>query len=63
MHTSLRVNDRLAVTDTSVVVGFVLEGWPAAEAVHEPAGVVPVHPLAGGLLNVAEPVERAGPER
>jgi hypothetical protein len=44
MHPSLRVNSRLVVTVVSVVVGFGFGGWPPAEAVHEPAGVVPVDP-------------------
>lgn len=43
---SLCASGRLAVTDVSVVVGFGLGlgWWAAAEAVHEPGRVVPVHP-------------------
>ena len=59
----LRVNDRLAVTDFCIIVGLVLGGWFPAEAVHESAGVVPRHPLCGDLFDVAESVQRAGPER
>src|SRR6478736_2103348 len=63
MHPSLRVTDRLVVTDLSVVVGFVFDRWTPAEAVHQPIVVVPGHPGAGGLLDVAEPGERACPKR
>ena len=34
----------------SVVVGLGFGGWPSAEAVHEPAGVVPVDPGGGDVL-------------
>jgi hypothetical protein len=63
VHPSLRVSDRLVVTDSSVVVGLVFDRWAPAEAVHQPVVVVPGHPGAGGLLDVAEPGERAGPKR
>jgi hypothetical protein len=37
-------------------------GFPV-EAVDDPAGVVPVDPVGGDLLDVTEPVEWATPER
>src|SRR5258706_1278721 len=46
-----------------VVPGLGLGRGPAAEAVHEPAGVVPVHPGAGYFLQVAQGPDRAVPER
>jgi hypothetical protein len=36
---------------------------PAAEPVHQPAGVVPVHPRGGNALHVGEAAQRAGAER
>lgn len=44
------VCDRLVLLVLSVVLGFGFYGWSAAEAVHEPGGVVPVHPFSGGEL-------------
>src|SRR5512135_1247118 len=45
------------------VLRFSLGRGPAAEPVHQPAGVVPVHPRAGDLLQVAQARDRAGAER
>src|ERR1022692_319734 len=62
MHPSLRVNGRLAVPVVSVVAGFRF-GWGlAAEAVHEPAGVVPVDPGGGDVFQAGQGSDRAGPE-
>lgn len=47
----------------SVVDGLVVDRWDAAEAVHEPVGVVPVHPLGGDQFDVGKAVQRASPER
>jgi len=49
------------LTVVSVVLGFGFCGWASAEAVHEPAGVVPVHPGGGDLFEVGE--GRSGPVR
>ena len=46
-----------------VVPGLSLGRGPAAEPVHQPGGVVPVHPGAGDLLQVSEGPDRAGAER
>jgi hypothetical protein len=59
MHPSLRVNGRLAVTVVSVVVGFGFGGWPPAEAVHEPAGVVPVDSGGRNVFQVGKGCDRA----
>jgi hypothetical protein len=48
------VCDRLVLLVLSVVLGFGFRAWSAAEAVHEPGGVVPVHPSSGGELDVAD---------
>jgi hypothetical protein len=60
---SLRVNDRSAVTMVSVVVGFGFDGWTSAQSVHEPAGVVPVHPGGGDLFEIGDATDRPGTER
>ena len=44
MHTSLRVTGVLSGVESSVVLGLGFCGWASAEAVHEPAGVVPRSP-------------------
>lgn len=41
------------------VPSFGFGGWPASEAVHEPFGVVPVHPCAGDLLQVGQGADGA----
>lgn len=62
MHASLRVcRVRVAGTVVIVVLGLGFGGWPPAEAVHEPAGVVPVHPRGGDLLKVGPVAGLAGP--
>jgi len=47
----------------SVVLGFILGRWDPPKAVHEPGGVVPVHPRRGGLLDVTDGTQRALAER
>jgi hypothetical protein len=47
MHTWLRVTGVLPGLLVSVVLGLGCFGWAPAEAVDEPAGVVPVHPCGG----------------
>ena len=63
MHTWLLVCSLWLGCVCSVVDGLVLGRWDAAQAVHEPVGVVPVHPLGGQQFHVSEPVQRASPER
>jgi hypothetical protein len=63
MHLRLCVDDRLVVTGLCMVVGLGFGGWASVEAVHEPAGVVPVHPGGGGLFDVADRPQGAGAER
>ena len=46
-----------------MIVGLVLGRGPAVEAVHEPAVVVPVHPVRGDAFDVGEAAERPVPER
>jgi hypothetical protein len=58
MHTLSFVCDRLIGTVFSVVLGFVLGRWDPPETMHEPAGVVPVHPRRGGLLDVTDGAQR-----
>jgi hypothetical protein len=48
------VCDRLVVVVLSVVLGFCFLGWSPAEAMHQPGGVVPVHPFSGSELDVAD---------
>ena len=62
MHPLLRVYGRLAVTGLCRVVGFGRDRRDAAEVVHQPAGVVPIDPVGGDHLQIAEPVQRADPE-
>jgi hypothetical protein len=47
----------------SVVRLLVLAGWDPPEAVHESAGVVPVHPLGSQRLHVGQAPQLAVPER
>ena len=63
MHTGLWVCSRGLGCVRSVVDGLVLDGWDAAQAMHEPVGVVPVHPVGGEQFHVGQPVQRAMPER
>jgi hypothetical protein len=63
MHTLLVVCLRLGGRLLSVVAGLELHRGCAVQAVHEPAGVVPVDPLGGEHLDVGQPVERTPPER
>ena len=63
MHTLSFVCDRLISTVFSLVLGFVLGRWDPPETMHEPAGVVPVHPRRGGLLDVTDGAQRALAER
>jgi hypothetical protein len=58
MHTRLVGDGRLAVLATCVVVSFSFGGWTSAESVHEPAGVVPVHPGCGDVFNIVEGAQR-----
>ena len=46
-----------------VVPGLSFGRGPAAEPVHQPGGVVPVHPRAGDSLKVSQGADRAGAER
>jgi hypothetical protein len=46
----------------SVVGGFGFGWWDAAEAVHESAGVVPVDPGGGDLVQVGQSADGAVPE-
>ena len=43
--------------------GLVLDGWDAAQAVHEPVGVVPVHPLGGEQFDISQAMQGAPLER
>jgi hypothetical protein len=65
MHPSLRVIGVLSDPMVSVVLGFGFCWWASVEAVHEPAGVVPVHSRGGDLLQVGQraqwPVAERGP--
>ena len=63
MHPRLCVNDRLVVSGLRMVIGFGFGGWASVEAVHEPAGVVPVDPVGGDGLEVAEAGEWSAPKR
>jgi hypothetical protein len=64
MHASLRVClVRVAGTVVIVVLGLGFGWWPPAEAVHEPAGVVPPDPGGGDLFNVRQGFQRAVAER
>lgn len=47
----------------SVVGGLGFGRWDTAEAVHEPAGVVPVDPGGGDLFQVGQGADGAVPER
>jgi hypothetical protein len=53
----------LASCGLLVVAGLGFGWGPAPEPVHQPLGVVPVHPGAGGLLQVGQGADRAGTER
>lgn len=59
VHTRLLVGLRYGGCLLGVVAGFELHWWCAIEAVHEPAGVVPVDPVGGEYFDVGYPVERA----
>ena len=66
MHASLRLKIMDRVVDGltgSVVLGLDFGRRPSAEAVHEPAGVVPVHPGGGDLPDVGQGFLRPVPER
>ena len=63
MHTRLLVCLRLGGRLLSVVAGLELRWGCAVEAVHEPAGVVPVDPFGGEQLDVGQPVERTPSKR
>jgi hypothetical protein len=54
--------DRLVGVVVTVVPGLGLRWWPAAEAVHEPARVVQVHPGGGCEFEVGDGVQ-AGVKR
>ena len=47
----------------SVVAGLELHRGCAFQAVHEPAGVVPVDPLGGEKFDVGQAVERTPADR
>ena len=62
MHTWLLVCSPGLGCGFSVVVGFVLDRWDAAQSVHESVGVVPADPVGGEQFDVGQPVQRAAPE-
>lgn len=47
----------------SVMDGFEFDWWDTAQAVHEPVGVVPVHPVGGEQFHVDQAMQRAAPKR
>ncbi|CAN5646442.1 hypothetical protein BH09ACT7_BH09ACT7_60550 [soil metagenome] len=63
MHTWLLVCSRGLGCVRSVVDRLVFDRWDAAKAVHEPVGVVPMHPVGGEEFNVGQSVQRAPPKR
>jgi len=60
MHTWLRVIGVLSDRLLSVVLGLCFGWWASAQAVHHPAGVVPVDPSGGDVLQVGQGADRAG---
>jgi hypothetical protein len=46
-----------------VVLGLGFGRRPAPESVHQPLGVVPVHPGRGAFLEAGQGADRPGPER
>ncbi len=63
MHPRLCVDDWLVVSGLLIVVGLGFGGWASVEAVHEPACVVPVDPVGGDGLDVAEAGQWSAPKR
>jgi hypothetical protein len=53
----------LACGGLQVVLGLGFGRGPPPEPVHQPLGVVPVHPRAGGLFHVGQGADGAIAER
>lgn len=62
MHARLSDSGGL-LGQVGIVVGFVLDRRPATEAVHQPGPVELGHPVRSEELDIADPMQRATPER
>jgi len=62
MHTGLLGSGKLTSV-VCIVIGLVFDGRFQPETVHKPAGVVPVNPVGGEVLDIMHRAQRPDPER